>query len=200
MSDTSALIERLATVANVHFFYEEQWENEALTQAAALLTTQAAEITRLTAEKPSPNPEWEAKADAFHAETVAEVGVNPFDTLVMLEKWKADAEPANHLGQVSFSRAMLDSATDALRAALEMARTEHLEAKRLTERAERAREMIVRLLCSHEAEALALTLCDRVLPEDDQELYDQRGDAYADAAVAASNAERAAADFLEETK
>ena len=81
-------------------------------------------------EVPEPNPEWEAKAAAHHAESVAEAGVNPFDTLTMLERWKADAEPANELGQVSFSRAMLDSATDALHMALEISRTEHLRAER----------------------------------------------------------------------
>ena len=81
-------------------------------------------------EIPEPNQEWEAKAAAHHAESVAEAGVNPFDTLTMLERWKADAEPANELGQVNFSRAMLDSATDALRMALEISRTEHLRAER----------------------------------------------------------------------
>ena len=81
-------------------------------------------------EVPEPNPEWEAKAAAYHAESVAEAGVNPFDTLTMSERWKADAEPANELGQVSFSRAMLESATDALHMALEISRTEHLRAER----------------------------------------------------------------------
>src|ERR1700677_2477759 len=69
----------------------------------------------LAKAKPEPHPEWEAKAKAAHDRIAAEAGVNPFDTLKMLERWTADAEPANHLGQVSFSRAMLDSAADALR-------------------------------------------------------------------------------------
>ena len=85
----------------------------------------------LAKQKPEPNPEWEARAKAAHAAITAEAGINPFATLTMLETWTAAAEPANHLGQVSFSRAMLDSATDALRMALEMARTEHLRAKPL---------------------------------------------------------------------
>lgn len=81
-----------------------------------------------TGEKAAPNPEWEAKADAFHAATVAEFGVNPFDTLTMLRRWKADTEPANELGQISFSRAMLNSAADALSMALEISRAEYLRA------------------------------------------------------------------------
>lgn len=81
-------------------------------------------------EKPEPNPEWEALADATHAAIVAEVGEpNPFDTLTMLATWKSHAEPANERGQISFSRALLDSAHDALRVALEMARTEYLNGK-----------------------------------------------------------------------
>ncbi len=87
--------------------------------------------------KPAPNPEWEAKAKAYHDEITAEVGINPFDTLTMLERWKSDAEPANEQGQVSFSRAMLDSATDALRNALEIARNEHLRAEALERRLKR---------------------------------------------------------------
>lgn len=81
-------------------------------------------------EKPEPNPQWEALADAAHAKILAEVGEpNPFDTLTMLEKWKADAEPADSDGRISFSRALLDSAQDGLRVALEMARTEYLNGK-----------------------------------------------------------------------
>jgi hypothetical protein len=72
-----------------------------------------------TPEKPAPNPEWEALADAAHAAIRAEVGQDePEQTLKMLQTWKADAEPANELGQISFSRAMLDSATDALEATI----------------------------------------------------------------------------------
>lgn len=73
----------------------------------------------LAKEKPDPNPDWEARAAAAHVRTLEENGVQPADTLAMLERWKSDAEPANELGQVSFSRAMLDSAADALRAVLE---------------------------------------------------------------------------------
>ena len=81
--------------------------------------------------KPAPNPEWEAKAQEFRAAQLAESGPpNPFDTLTMLERWTADAEPANEHGQVSFSRAMLESAESALRQALEIARGEHLRAER----------------------------------------------------------------------
>lgn len=69
-------------------------------------------------EQEEPNPEWEAKADTHHAATLAKVGVEPLQTLKMLERWKADAEPANEFGQVTFSRALLDSATDALRAVI----------------------------------------------------------------------------------
>jgi hypothetical protein len=84
----------------------------------------------MTETKPEPNPEWEALADAAHAAIRAEVGEsNPFDTLAMLERWKADAEPAFEGGKISFSRALLDSATDGLRAALEIARTEYLNGK-----------------------------------------------------------------------
>lgn len=72
----------------------------------------------LAKEKPDPNPEWEALADAYHAKGLAEHGIEAAATLDMLEHWKADAEPANRHGQVSFSRALLDSATDALRATL----------------------------------------------------------------------------------
>lgn len=87
--------------------------------------------TDTLATKPAPNPEWEAKAKAFREELLAESGPpNPFDTLTMLEKWTADAEPANEHGQVSFSRAMLESAESALRQALEIARNEHLRAER----------------------------------------------------------------------
>lgn len=81
--------------------------------------------------KPAPNPEWEAKAKAFRADQLAEIGPpNPFDTLTMLERWTADAEPANEHGQISFSRALLESAESALRQALEIARNEHLRAER----------------------------------------------------------------------
>lgn len=81
--------------------------------------------------KPAPNPEWEAKAKAFRDDLLAESGPpNPFDTLTMLERWTADAEPANEHGQVSFSRAMLESAESALREALNIARNEHLRAER----------------------------------------------------------------------
>lgn len=80
--------------------------------------------------KAAPNPEWEAKADAAHAAIVAEVGQsNPFDTLKMLETWKAHAEPADCDGRITFSRALLDSAADALRVALEMARAEYIAKK-----------------------------------------------------------------------
>lgn len=80
--------------------------------------------------KAEPNPEWEAKADAAHAEIVAEVGEpNPFETLNMLATWKSHAEPADCDGRITFSRAMLDSAHDALRVALEMARTEYIAKK-----------------------------------------------------------------------
>jgi hypothetical protein len=99
-------------------------------------------------EKAPPNPEWEAKADAYHAAALAETGPpNPFDTLTMLERWKADAEPANELGQVSFSRALLDSATDALREALEIARSEHLRGKEAFRRgAQECRDMMARFV------------------------------------------------------
>ena len=81
-------------------------------------------------ETPAPNPEFEAKADAAHEAIRAEVGEpNPFDTLTMLEKWKSSAEPADCDGRISFSRALLDSAQDALRVALEMARREYLLAR-----------------------------------------------------------------------
>lgn len=81
-------------------------------------------------EKPEPNPEWEAKADAAHEAIRAEVGEpNPFDTLTMLATWKAHAEPADCDGRITFSRSMLDSAHDALKVALEMARTEYLARK-----------------------------------------------------------------------
>jgi hypothetical protein len=52
---------------------------------------------------------------------------------------------------------------------------------------------IEKLLSTREAEAKALLACERLLREDDQELYDQRGDTYAEAASAASLAEREAA-------
>jgi hypothetical protein len=97
--------------------------NDLSTQlTAALKRAEDAERERDTlhaaGEKREPNPEWEAKADAYHAAALAEAGVDPQATLAMLERWKADAEPANEMGQVSFSRAMLDSATDALRLTL----------------------------------------------------------------------------------
>lgn len=85
---------------------------------AAIATARQSGEGREQATKLEPNPEWEALADAYHASQTAEHGVEPEATLTMLEKWKADTEPANHLGQVTFSRAMLDSATDALRATL----------------------------------------------------------------------------------
>jgi len=96
------------------------------------------------AEKPEPNPEWEAKADAAHAAIVAEVGdPNPFDTLVMLEKWKSHAEPADSDGRITFSRALLDSAHDALTLALKMARSEHIARKDEFRRgAQEARHML----------------------------------------------------------
>lgn len=74
-------------------------------------------------ELPEPVAEWEAKADAAHAAIMAEVGdPEPVLTLTMLKRWKSHAQPANALGQISFSRAMLDSATDALEFVLGAAR------------------------------------------------------------------------------
>lgn len=67
------------------------------------------------AEKMEPNPEWEARANALHAEATVERGIEPEATLGMLEAWKSVVEPANELGQSSFTRAMLDSAVDSIR-------------------------------------------------------------------------------------
>ena len=99
---------------------EVSWEP---TGTNLLDATQAEAMVRhmvegLADEQEEPNPEWEAKADTHHAATLAKVGVEPLQTLKMLERWKADAEPANEFGQVTFSRALLDSATDALRAVI----------------------------------------------------------------------------------
>jgi hypothetical protein len=108
-----------------------------------------AEIARRSsAGKPEPNPEWEAKADAAHEAIRAEVGDgNPFDALTMLETWKAHAEPADSDGRITFSRSLLDSAQDALRQALELARTEHLQAKRnFVTGAQECREMMARFV------------------------------------------------------
>lgn len=67
------------------------------------------------AGKPEPVPEWEAIADKAHAVIREQAGdPEPDAVLAMLRCWKAPAEPANALGQITFSRALLDSATDAL--------------------------------------------------------------------------------------
>lgn len=123
----------------------EGWVGRAAKHIASGLAEEAAETP---SEKADPNPEWEAKADAAHAAIVAEVGHgNPFDTLTMLETWKAHAEPADCDGRITFSRAMLDSAQDALRMALEMARSEHLQAKRnFIAGAQECREMLARFV------------------------------------------------------
>jgi hypothetical protein len=101
-----------------------------------------------SAGKPDPNPEWEAKADAAHEAIRAEVGDgNPFDTLTMLETWTAHAEPADCDGRITFSRALLDSAKDGLRAALELARGEHLRGKMtFITGAQECREMMARFV------------------------------------------------------
>jgi hypothetical protein len=120
-----------------------------------LILRAALAAASLPDEKRPPNPEWEAKAEAWHAATVAEVGeANPFDTLAMLERWKADAEPANEHGQVSFSRALLDSATDALRVALRIARNEH-------ERVRVAREALERIASSEHEVGCSFDFCPR---------------------------------------
>lgn len=76
-------------------------------------------------EKPEPVPEWEAKADAWHEAILVEAGnPNPFDVLTMLETWKSHVEPADSEGRITFSRSLLDSAHDGLKAALELARFE----------------------------------------------------------------------------
>ncbi len=73
-------------------------------------------------ELPEPNPEWEAKAKALNEAARAERGPitreDAEQTLTMLRKWTADAQPANEHGQVSFARAMLESAEEALAWAL----------------------------------------------------------------------------------
>lgn len=88
--------------------------------AMALRNTRAALLTinrrPALAEIPEPTPEWEAKARAFAAQVHAAHPVEPAQTLVMLRRWTADAEPANEHGQVSFARAMLESAEAALEA------------------------------------------------------------------------------------
>jgi len=109
----------------------------------------------LATEKPEPNPEWEARADAAHAAIVAEVGPsNPFDTLTMLEKWKAHAEPADCDGRITFSRAMLDSAEDALRTALKISRNEHLRAEAATSTITALREALEKAAAKFDEYAL----------------------------------------------
>ena len=67
---------------------------------------------------PAPNPEWEAKAKAYNDQARSERGPitreDAEQTLTMLRTWTADAQPANEQGQVSFARAMLESAEEAL--------------------------------------------------------------------------------------
>lgn len=82
--------------------------------ASAAIAAYRAQTEAGASEKAEPNPMWEAIADRQHAAIIADVGVDPAATLSMLKQWKADAEPANEMGQISFSRAMLDSACDAL--------------------------------------------------------------------------------------
>jgi len=85
--------------------------------AAAIKETEAAQAVEgdeSTMQKSEPNPEWEAIADAAHAAIIAKCGIEPEATLNMLVRYKSDAEPANEFGQITFSRSMLDSATDAL--------------------------------------------------------------------------------------
>lgn len=66
-----------------------------------------------------PNPAFEKLASDAHAEIRAEVGVvEPHLTLAMLKTWSEHAAPANALGQVSFARALLQNATDAIEALL----------------------------------------------------------------------------------
>lgn len=85
----------------------------------------------LAKQKPDPVPEWEAMAEAAHQAIVGEVGINPLDTLAMLETWTAVAEPADYRGKITFSRSLLDSAADALRMALQVARAEYARGQEL---------------------------------------------------------------------
>ena len=89
--------------------------------------------------KPEPNPEWEAKAKALREHSRAEAAKlepdetdQPEMTLKMLERWTPDAEPANEHGQITFSRAMLESAEDSLRLVITQ-RNELVEALKLAD-------------------------------------------------------------------
>jgi hypothetical protein len=115
-----------------------------------------------TPEKPEPNPEWEAKAKALRDQTrmkaeemAAELDepVNePEATLTMLERWTADAEPANEHGQVSFSRAMLESAEDTLRGLIAERGALKADNERLT------KEVAIWKQCSVEHDATILPI------------------------------------------
>jgi hypothetical protein len=79
----------------------------------------------LSPHKPEPSPEWEAKAQTAQQRIRDELRATGDDyppslpdALRMLEKWIPSAEPANEQGQISFSRALMESAAEAMRAAI----------------------------------------------------------------------------------
>jgi len=117
-------------------------DRASLALAGRILTLIAAARPAVVSdEKPDPNPEWEAKADAEHAAIREEVGeCDPLAALTMLKTWKAHAEPADQDGRITFSRAMLDSAEDALEVALK------LSSGGFVRGAQEAREMLARFV------------------------------------------------------